>query len=141
MSAGTAVVAFVCFIGLVAFQYDRSLERQGEQLKRSSVDKIAQTLDADIHLSTARLDFLFNDVTRRVEAIASRTDTHQVVDSRNVVAIWEMMKVAKKNAAVDAIVVLDYNGKVIGASSDRADLIGLGNRLSTFSFYIKSKLF
>jgi diguanylate cyclase (GGDEF)-like protein len=140
MSAGTAVVAFVCFIWLVAFQYDRGLERQGERLEILSVEKMSGTLDADVSLATARMDFMFKDMVRRVSSIANRNDTKAVVSSRNVVAIWEMLGIAASSAGIDGIVVLDENATVIGASSDRADLIALNKSIPNLSIYPQIRL-
>ena len=61
----TAVITFLCLIGLVAFQVERSIQRQKVQLELLSDAKLAETLDADVRLAGKRLEFLLKDTARR----------------------------------------------------------------------------
>ncbi len=133
-AVGTAVGTLVCLIGLVAYQLEQSIYRQETQLENLSEVKLAKILEADLRLAGTRLEFLVKDTERRVAAIASRTDAVAAVSSRNVVAMSEMLGPAARNADVDSIVVLDHEGKVVGASSGTADLIALNRRIATFAF-------
>ncbi len=133
--AGTAVITFISLIGLVIFQLENSLNRQSAQLERISINQFSGFLEADVRHASARLDFLFDDVTRRIKAIANRADTANAVRSRNVVAISELLGRAANSAEVDSIIVLDPHGNVIGASSDKADLIDIEQKLKRLSFH------
>lgn len=133
-TTATAVAAFLCLIGLVVYQLERSIERQALKLEALSDAKLADTLDANVRLAGKRLEALFEDTSRRVSAIASRADTITAASSLNVVAMSEMLGPAAKNAQLDGIVVLNHTGKVIGASSGQADLISLDLRLSRAKF-------
>ncbi|WP_428688604.1 bifunctional diguanylate cyclase/phosphodiesterase [Roseibium sp.] len=131
----TALCAFAGLIGLVAFQLEDSMARQEKELLELSQSRLLEKLDADVKLAGTRLEFLFQDRLRRVNSIAERVDTEKVLVSRNVVAISELLGPAAELADVDGIVVLDEEGRVIGASSYKADLVALGARLPDFDFH------
>lgn len=125
-----AAVTFSSLTGLVIYQLENSIQRQELKLEEISDARLAAALESDVRLVAARLEFLFNDTERRISAIAARADTIAAVASRNVVAMSELLGPAAVNAEVDGIVVLDHAGNIVGASSDRADLIGLRKRLT-----------
>lgn len=131
----TALCAFAGLIGLVAYQLEDSMTRQQTELQRLSHSRLLEALTADVKLAGTRLEFLFEDRLRRVNAIAERLDTGNAVSSRNVVAMSELLGPAAQLADVDGIVVLDEEGRVIGASSYEADLVTLGARIQEFSFF------
>lgn len=133
-AVGTAIGTLVCLIGLVAYQLEQSMHRQGAQLESLSEVRLTETLKAGVRLAAARLEFLIEDTGRRILAISQRTDTLSAVASRNVVAMSEMLGPAMRNADVDGIVVLDAEGKVVGASSGEADLILLNAQVAALPF-------
>ena len=131
----TAVCAFAGLIGLVAFQLEGSMTRQEQELRQLSHARLLETLTADVELAGTRLDYLLEDRLRRVNAVSERVDTVKAVESRNNVAMSELLGPAAKMADVDSLVVLDDKGRVIGASSYSADLVGLNNRIRRFGFF------
>lgn len=131
----TALCAFAGLIGLVAYQLDVSMERQEVELLKLSKTRLLETLTADVRLAGTRLEFLIEDRLRRVNSIAERSETLAAIESRNNVAMSELLSPAAEEADVDSIVVLDDAARVIGASSYDADLVGLGARIGNFSFY------
>ena len=133
-TAATAALSFLCLIILVAYQLERSIERQARSLEAISDAKLAATLDADVLLAGKRIEGVLDATARRVSAIASRADTISAATSLNVVAMSEMLGPAARNADVDVVVVLDRTGKVTGASSDKSDLIALNDMLSRARF-------
>lgn len=133
-TAATAALSFLCLIILVAYQLERSIERQARSLEAISDAKLAATLDADVLLAGKRIEGVLDATARRVSAIASRADTISAATSLNVVAMSEMLGPAARNADVDVVVVVDRTGKVTGASSDKSDLIALNNMLSRARF-------
>lgn len=133
-TAATAALSFLCLIILVAYQLERSIERQARSLEAISDARLAATLDADVLLAGKRIEGVLDATTRRVSAIASRADTISAATSLNVVAMSEMLGPAARNADVDVVVVVDGTGKVTGASSDKSDLIALNDMLSKARF-------
>lgn len=131
----TAVCAFAGLIGLVAYQLESSMERQETELLNLSHARLLETLTADVKLAGTRLEFLFQDRLRRVTAISERIDTAKAVESRNNVAMSELLGPAAKLADVDSLVVLDEMGRVIGASSYSADLVTLNIRIRKLGFF------
>jgi diguanylate cyclase (GGDEF)-like protein len=131
----TALCAFAGLIGLVAYQLDVSMARQERELLELSKSRLLETLTADVRLAGTRLEFLFEDRLRRVNAIAERSDTLNALVSRNNVAMSELLSPAAVEADVDGIVVLDEAARVIGASSYDADLVTLGANIRSFGFY------
>jgi len=131
----TALCAFAGLVGLVAFQLESSMTRQETELLKLSQSRLQEKLEADVKLTGSRLEFLFEDRLRRISSIAERLDTAKAIESRNVVAMSELLGPAAGLADVDGIVVLDEEGRVIGASSYRADLVALGERIHKFSFF------
>lgn len=131
----TAVCAFAGLIGLVAFQLEDSMQRQEAELLELSRARLVETLSADVKLAGTRMEFLFQDRLRRINALSERVDTAKAVESRNVVAMSELLGPAAKLADVDGIVVLDEEGHVIGASSYSADLVELGSKMQGLSFF------
>ncbi|MHA7775324.1 bifunctional diguanylate cyclase/phosphodiesterase [Roseibium sp. M-1] len=131
----TAVCAFAGLIGLVAYQLENSMTRQETELLRLSHSRLLETLTADVQLAGARMEFLFQDRLRRVTALSERVDTAKAVESRNVVAMSELLGPAAELADVDGIIVLDEEARVIGASSYSADLVTIGTKIQTFPFY------
>ncbi|MDN3721409.1 hypothetical protein QW131_25090 [Roseibium salinum] len=119
----------------MAYQLESSMERQEAELLKLSRSRLLETLDADVKLAGARLEFLVQDRALRVSAIAERLDTANAIDSRNVVAMSELLGSAAELADVDSIVVLDDTGRVIGASSYEADLVTLGASIPETGFY------
>jgi diguanylate cyclase (GGDEF)-like protein len=133
----TAICAFAGLIGLVAYQLESSMARQETELLQLSHARLLETLTADVKLAGTRLEFLFQDRLRRVNAISERVDTAKAVESRNNVAMSELLGPAAKLADVDGLVVLDEKGRVIGASSYSADLVALNARIRNFGFFGK----
>jgi len=131
----TAVCAFAGLIGLVAYQLEGSMARQESELLKLSHARLLETLTADVKLAGTRLEFLFQDRLRRVNAISERVDTAKAVESRNNVAMSELLGPAAKLADVDSLVVLDEKARVIGASSYSADLVALNTRIREFGFF------
>jgi len=131
----TAVCAFAGLIGLVAYQLENSMARQETELLKLSHARLLETLTADVKLAGARMEFLFQDRLRRVTALSERVDTAKAVESRNVVAMSELLGPAAELADVDGIIVLDEEARVIGASSYSADLVTIGARIREFPFF------
>ncbi|MCK7613902.1 bifunctional diguanylate cyclase/phosphodiesterase [Roseibium sediminicola] len=131
----TAVCAFAGLIGLVAYQLEGSMARQETELLNLSHARLLETLSADVKLAGTRLEFLFQDRLRRVNAISERVDTAKAVESRNNVAMSELLGPAAKLADVDSLIVLDEKGRVIGASAYSADLVTLNDRIQKFGFF------
>ncbi len=98
----TAVCAFAGLIGLVAFQLEDSMQRQEAELLELSRARLVETLSADVKLAGTRMEFLFQDRLRRINALSERVDTAKAVESRNVVAMSELLGPAAKLADVDA---------------------------------------
>lgn len=131
----TAICAFAGLIGLVAYQLEGSMARQETELLKLSHARILETLKADVELAGTRLEFLFEDRLRRVSTLSERQDTAAAVESRNVVAMSELLSAGASVADVDGLVVLDDKGRVIGASSNATDLVRLNRRIQRFSFF------
>lgn len=131
----TAVCAFAGLIGLVAYQLETSMARQEAELRQLSHARLLETLTADVELAGTRLDYLLQDRLRRVTSVSERDDTVKAIESRNNVAMSELLGPAAKQADVDSLVVLDDKGRVIGASSYSADLVGLNNTIRRFGFF------
>ncbi len=130
----TAICAFAGLIGLVAFQLEGSMARQETELLKLSHARVLETLTADVKLAGTRLEFLFLDRLRRVSTLSERQDVVAAVESRNVVAMSELLGAGAQLADVDGLVVLDEKGRVIGASSNSIDLVTLNDRIQRFSF-------
>ena len=131
----TAVCAFAGLIGLVAYQLENSMARQETELLKLSHARLLETLTADVQLAGARMEFLFEDRLRRITALSERVDTAKAVESRNVVAMSELLGPAAELADVDGIIVFDEEARVIGASSYSADLVTIGAEIPEFPFY------
>ncbi len=131
----TALCAFAGLIGLVAYQLEDSMTRQKSELLALSQTKVLETLDADVKLAGTRLEFLMEDRLRRLEAIAAHSETLKAMESRNDVAMSELLGPVALTADVDGIIVLDDSARIIGASSYTADIVEIGSRLPNLSFY------
>lgn len=125
----TAVIAvalsFSLFIGLVYNRLEHSLATQSRALERISSDNLSDVLTADLGLAAARLHYLFADTERRVQATAARSDATEVIRSRNVVAIAEVLGPAAADANVDAMAVVDLDLNIIAGSSDQMDFVAV----------------
>ena len=131
----TAVIAvgvtFLLFIGVVYSRLEHSLASQATALDQISTDNLSALLTSDFGLAVARLKFLAADTARRVQSIAARSDTAAAIQSRNVVAISQLLQAAAANAEVDAIAVVDADLHVIGGSSDQMDLVGVAKIINS----------
>ncbi|MBG6154014.1 diguanylate cyclase (GGDEF)-like protein [Labrenzia sp. EL_159] len=130
----TALCAFAGLIGLVAYQLEDSMARQQTELLKLSQSRLLETLTADVKLAGKRLELLFEDRLRRVSAIAADPNIVKAIESRNNVAMSELLGPLAELDDIDGIVVLDEEGRVIGASSYEADLVALGAGISNYSF-------
>jgi len=119
----TATVAFAASFGLTIVRLDRGLARQAEQLGRLSEEKLAQRLDGEARLASARVEGLFSTIGARLESIAQRADVAKAISSANVVAISELLGRAAEAAEIDGIIVVDSKLKVFGAASDKVDIV------------------
>ncbi|WP_434054262.1 MAG: hypothetical protein RDA78_05030 [Roseibium sp.] len=88
--------------------------QQGELLKLSQT-RLLEMLTADVKLAGKRLEFLFEDRVRRVSAIASDPNIVKAIESRNNVAMSELLGPFAELDDIDGIVVLDDKARVIGA--------------------------
>ncbi|MEO1112342.1 MAG: EAL domain-containing protein [Pseudomonadota bacterium] len=131
----TALCAFAGLIGLVAYQLEDSMTRQQGELLKLSQTRLLEMLTADVKLAGKRLEFLFEDRVRRVSAIAADPNIVKAIESRNNVAMSELLGPIAELDDIDGIVVLDEKARVIGASSYESDLVSLGAKLPTLAFF------
>src|SRR5437763_8209993 len=68
----TATAAFAASFGMTIVRLDQGLERQAEQLSKLSEQKLAQRLDGEARLASARVDNLFSTLGARLESVAQR---------------------------------------------------------------------
>ncbi|WP_422040769.1 EAL domain-containing protein [Roseibium sp.] len=131
----TALCAFAGLIGLVAYQLEDSMTRQQGELLNLSQTRLLEMLTADVKLAGKRLEFLFEDRVRRVSAIAADPNIVKAIESRNNVAMSELLGPFAELDDIDGIVVLDDKARVIGASSYDSDLVSLGQKLPSLVFF------
>jgi methyl-accepting chemotaxis protein len=130
----TATVAFAASFGLTIVRLDRGLERQAEQLGRLSEEKLSQRLDGEARLAGARVEGLFSTIGARLESIAQRADVAKAISSANVVAISELLGRAAEAADIDGIIVVDSKLRVLGAASDKVDIVVANRELQDSPF-------
>ena len=135
----TALCAFAGLIGLVAYQLEDSMARQEGELLKLSHSRLLETLTADVALAGKRLEFLFEDRLRRLSSIAADENLVRAIESRNNVAISELLGPAAELDDIDGIVVLDEEARIIGASSYETDMVALGSEITSLGFYDEMK--
>ncbi|MET1412937.1 EAL domain-containing protein [Roseibium sp. HPY-6] len=131
----TALCAFAGLIGLVAYQLEDSMARQQSELLQLSQSRVLETLNADVKLAGKRLEFLFEDRVRRVSAIAADPNITKAIESRNNVAMSELLGPFAALDDIDGIVVLDDRGRIVGSSSYDTDIVALGSELPKLGFH------
>jgi diguanylate cyclase (GGDEF)-like protein len=115
----TALATFSMLLVLVLHQVNKGFERQTNQVSRWSEERLAQRLASDALLARARINTLYDDVATRFASLAQRSDISKAIQSRNSVAISELLAPALELADVDGALVLDEKLRVLGA--DRLD--------------------
>lgn len=112
----TGAVTFAV-VGLVALLRlrDDAVEQAGA-LAQLSRQQVARRLDAEARLAEARLGVLFDEASRQTRYLAQRLDIVKAVVSANHVAIQELLAPASVTGELDALLVADATGTVIGAS-------------------------
>lgn len=126
----TVSVCITLFAGLSVLRLEQGLERQTEQLERLSEIKLDRRLSGVIGMTRLHLDTMAESVESHLWHVAQRYDVREAVDSRNVVAMFEVLGEAMGPADVDGIVVVDTELKAIGASDSGADLLAATGALA-----------
>lgn len=129
----TAAATFGMLLGLVLVQAGKSLERQTEEISRWSEERLAQRLMAETLLALARLNNMHSDISRRFASLSQRTDISKAIQSRNSVAISELLAPAIKLADIDGVMVLDEKLRVMGAHRLDIDILGADKLLRSHS--------
>lgn len=111
---GTLTFAVVGLVALLRLK-DDAVE-QASTLAQLSRQQVARRLDAEAWLAEARLSVLFSDASRQTRYLAQRLDIVKAVVSSNHVAIQELLAPASVTGELDALLVTDEKGAVIGVS-------------------------
>src|SRR4051812_22738657 len=111
------------FLVVVLHQVHKGFEQQSEQVSSWSEERLAQRLETDAWLAVARITTLYDDVSTRFAALAQRADISKAIQSRNSVAISELLAPALELADVDGALVLDDKLRVLGADRLDADIL------------------
>src|ERR671917_1470642 len=99
----TATLAFSAFVALTFLRLSQGLDLQATQLSVLSEEKLAQKLDGEARLARARVETLMEDMGRRLETIAQRTDIVKAIASGNGITISEPLGRAARSADIDGI--------------------------------------
>jgi signal transduction histidine kinase/ActR/RegA family two-component response regulator len=139
VSIGARLAAVVLVTGCLTFgvigtlaslRLDRGLHEQAMALAALSKLQLAERLQSEADLASARLDMLFAASDRQVQALAQRSDISKIVATQNDVTIREMFAPAARTAELDTLMAVASNGHVIGASVS-ADLLAIDQALRT----------
>ncbi|MDJ1159120.1 methyl-accepting chemotaxis protein [Chelatococcus sp. SYSU_G07232] len=131
VTLATAAIAFATLTGLTALRLDQGLRQQAAELGRLSEAKLAERLDGEAKLARARLQTIFDNVARRLNAITRQADVARAVSSGNVVAISELLGRVIDNADLDGILVVDTQMHPLGAHDIGIDLLAANEALRT----------
>jgi methyl-accepting chemotaxis protein len=126
-----ATVTFVLLLMLTGASLRWMLADQEAQLSLVSEKQISQRLASDAQLARGRLEFLKRDVAQRIEIIAKQADVRTAAQSRNIVAINEVLAAAASVTDVDTLAIVDNGLRVAGTDLAETDLIGLTTALRT----------
>src|SRR5688572_24962609 len=110
-------------LALVLHQVNKGYEQQTNQVSRWSEERLAQRLTSDALLARARVNTLYDDVATRFASLAQRSDISKAIQSRNSVAISELLAPALQLADVDGALVLNEKLRVLGADRLDADIL------------------
>ena len=118
----TALTTFGLFLLVVLYQVNTGFEQQTDKVSKWSEERLAQRLESDAILARARLETLYDDIATRFAASAQRADISNAIQSRNSVAISELLTPALELADVDGALVLDERLRVLAAERLGADI-------------------
>lgn len=125
----TGAVTFAV-VGLVAlWRLSEDAVEQAHALAQLSRQQIARRLDAEALLAQARVSVLLGEASRQTRYLAQRLDIVKAVGSANHVAIQELLAPASVTGELDALLVADATGTVIGGSR-ASDLLAASEALS-----------
>jgi diguanylate cyclase (GGDEF)-like protein len=119
----TALTTFSMLLLLVLYQVNKGLSQQTDQISHWSEERLAQRLTSDALLARARINTLYDDVSTRFASLAQRSDVSKAIQSRNSVAISELLASALALADLDGVLVLDEKSRVLGADRLDADIL------------------
>jgi len=112
----TGAVTFAV-VGLVALlRLNEDAVEQARALAQLSRQQVARRLDAEASLAQARVSVLLDDASRQTRYLAQRLDIVKAVASGNHIAIQELLAPAGVTGELDALLVVDATGAVIGGS-------------------------
>jgi methyl-accepting chemotaxis protein len=126
----TATVAFAASVALTYMRLNKGLEHQAIELGRLSEEKLGQKLDGEARLAGARIEILFANTSRRLEAIAQRADVVKAVSTGNGITMSELLGPAAQSADLDGILVVDAKLRVIGADTETIELLATSQTLA-----------
>ncbi|MGY2049032.1 putative bifunctional diguanylate cyclase/phosphodiesterase [Methylobacterium sp. JK268] len=111
--------------GLVALQrLNQDADERARAVGLLSRELVAHKLDGEARLAAAQLDGLFDEAARQARFLAQRLDVVKAVGAGNPVALRELLAPAAATAELDALVVTDPKGIVLGSSAGN-DLLAL----------------
>lgn len=112
----TGAVTFAV-VGLVALlRLNEDAVEQTRALAQLSRQQVARRLDAEASLAQARVSVLLDEASRQTRYLAQRLDIVKAVASGNHIAIQELLAPAGVTGELDALLVVDATGAVIGGS-------------------------
>lgn len=124
---GALTFAVVGVVSLVRLRADT--EEQANALAQLSRQQLARKLDGEAHLADARLRVLFDEAHRQTRYLSQRQDVVKAVVSANSVAMQLLLHPASVTGELDAFLVSDAAGNIIG-SSRTTDLLLAGEAIA-----------
>ncbi|WID94874.1 EAL domain-containing protein [Bosea vestrisii] len=124
---GALTFAIVGVVSLVRLRADA--DEQATALAQLSRQQLARKLDGEARLAEARLRVLFEEAHRQTRYLSQRQDVVKAVVSANSVAMQLLLHPASVTGELDAFLVGDAAGNIIG-SSRTTDLLVAGEAIA-----------
>jgi len=134
---GALTFAVVGVVSLIRLRADA--EEQASALFQLSRQQLARKLDGEARLAETRLRVLFEDAHRQTRYLSQRQDVVKAVISANAVAMQLLLHPAGVTGELDAFLVSDAVGNIIGSSrttdllvaSEAMARLGLTDRIAS----------
>ena len=106
----TGILAFGALGSLTSLRFNVALQEQASALGQLSERQLAVRLDGEAKLARARLEGLGTEVATQLRQIAQRADIGQAIESKNEVAIRELLHGVSGTAGYDRLLAFGKGG-------------------------------
>lgn len=116
ISVVAIALSYLALTFLVITQWEKTLQLQDEQLSQLAVQQFEVTLERDVAQVRQSIEGQLSETAASLAAIGQRPDIALAVQRRGLTGDVNILSLVQEGTPLDAIILLNFRGHIIGAS-------------------------